>query len=43
MLSYRRVGFDTFIAEVAAPYDIETMERLINEVRPMVEAAGVPA
>jgi alkanesulfonate monooxygenase SsuD/methylene tetrahydromethanopterin reductase-like flavin-dependent oxidoreductase (luciferase family) len=43
MLSYRRVGFDTFIAEVAAPYDTETMERLINEVRPMVEAASVPA
>ena len=43
MLAYRRVGFDTFIAEVAAPYDDETMDRLINEVRPMVEAASIPA
>ena len=43
MMSYRRVGFHTFIAELAAPYDEETMDRLINEVRPMVEASTVPA
>ena len=43
ILAYRRVGFHTFIAELAAPYDDETMERLINEVRPMVEAAAVTA
>jgi alkanesulfonate monooxygenase SsuD/methylene tetrahydromethanopterin reductase-like flavin-dependent oxidoreductase (luciferase family) len=43
MLSYRKVGFHTFMAELAAPYDDETMDRLINEVRPMVEAAAVPA
>lgn len=42
MQSYRDVGFQTFIAELAAPYDDETMERLINEVRPMVEGAAVP-
>ena len=32
------VGFHTFIAELPAPYDAETMETLINVVRPMVEA-----
>jgi alkanesulfonate monooxygenase SsuD/methylene tetrahydromethanopterin reductase-like flavin-dependent oxidoreductase (luciferase family) len=42
MASYTRVGFNTFIAELAAPYDDETMERFIKEVRPMVEVA-VPA
>ncbi|MCI0344702.1 MAG: LLM class flavin-dependent oxidoreductase [Chloroflexi bacterium] len=43
MLEYRGVGFHTFVSELAAPYDIETMERLIGEVRPMVEAAGTDA
>jgi alkanesulfonate monooxygenase SsuD/methylene tetrahydromethanopterin reductase-like flavin-dependent oxidoreductase (luciferase family) len=37
MVGYRRVGFDTFIVELAAPYDAETMERLITEVKPLVE------
>jgi alkanesulfonate monooxygenase SsuD/methylene tetrahydromethanopterin reductase-like flavin-dependent oxidoreductase (luciferase family) len=37
MLDYRRVGFHTFIAELAAPYDLETMESLIGVVKPMVE------
>ncbi len=32
------LGFTTFMAELAAPFDLETMERLIGEVRPMVEA-----
>ncbi len=32
------LGFRTFIAELAAPYDAETRERWITEVRPMVEA-----
>jgi alkanesulfonate monooxygenase SsuD/methylene tetrahydromethanopterin reductase-like flavin-dependent oxidoreductase (luciferase family) len=41
MLAYRKVGFDTFIAELPAPYDAETMESLINVVKPMVES--VPA
>jgi alkanesulfonate monooxygenase SsuD/methylene tetrahydromethanopterin reductase-like flavin-dependent oxidoreductase (luciferase family) len=40
MLAYRRVGFHAFIVESPAPYDAETMERLIGEVRPMVEAGG---
>lgn len=30
------IGFNTIIAEMAAPYDGETLERLIGEVRPMV-------
>ena len=31
------LGFNTFIAEMAAPYDVETLERWIGEVKPMVE------
>jgi alkanesulfonate monooxygenase SsuD/methylene tetrahydromethanopterin reductase-like flavin-dependent oxidoreductase (luciferase family) len=38
VLGYRKVGFDTFVAELAAPYDVETMELLINVVKPIVEA-----
>jgi alkanesulfonate monooxygenase SsuD/methylene tetrahydromethanopterin reductase-like flavin-dependent oxidoreductase (luciferase family) len=38
MRACRELGFDTFIAEMAAPYDSETMERWIGEVKPMVEA-----
>jgi alkanesulfonate monooxygenase SsuD/methylene tetrahydromethanopterin reductase-like flavin-dependent oxidoreductase (luciferase family) len=30
------LGFHTFIAEVPAPYDVETLERWIGEVKPMV-------
>ena len=37
MVEARSLGFDTFIAEVAAPYDAETLERWIGEVKPMVE------
>ncbi|MBA3779767.1 MAG: LLM class flavin-dependent oxidoreductase [Chloroflexi bacterium] len=37
MRSRREIGFDTFIAEMAAPYDTETLERWIGEVKPMVE------
>ena len=40
MIERRRLGFDTFIAELAAPFDDETMDRWINEVRPMVDAAS---
>jgi alkanesulfonate monooxygenase SsuD/methylene tetrahydromethanopterin reductase-like flavin-dependent oxidoreductase (luciferase family) len=40
MLSYIRVGFETFIVELPAPYDDETMESLTKIVRPMVEAAA---
>ena len=32
------IGFSTFLAEMAAPYDDETLERWIGEVKPMVEA-----
>jgi alkanesulfonate monooxygenase SsuD/methylene tetrahydromethanopterin reductase-like flavin-dependent oxidoreductase (luciferase family) len=40
MASYARVGFRTFICELPAPYDIETLESLARVVRPMAEAAG---
>jgi hypothetical protein len=39
MISYRNIGFHTFIAELPAPYDAETMETLVNVVKPMVDAA----
>jgi alkanesulfonate monooxygenase SsuD/methylene tetrahydromethanopterin reductase-like flavin-dependent oxidoreductase (luciferase family) len=31
------VGFSTIIVEMPAPYDVETIERLIGEVKPMVD------
>lgn len=34
--AFRAIGFGTVIAEMAAPYDDETLERLIGEIRPMV-------
>jgi alkanesulfonate monooxygenase SsuD/methylene tetrahydromethanopterin reductase-like flavin-dependent oxidoreductase (luciferase family) len=34
---FKEIGFDTVISEMAAPYDSETLERLIGEVRPMVD------
>jgi alkanesulfonate monooxygenase SsuD/methylene tetrahydromethanopterin reductase-like flavin-dependent oxidoreductase (luciferase family) len=37
MRSRAELGFHTFIAEMAAPYDVETLERWIGEVKPMVE------
>lgn len=40
MVTYRKVGFDTFIAELPAPYDAETMETLMTVVKPMVESAA---
>ena len=39
MIERRDLGFDTFLAEMAAPYDDETLERWIGEVKPMVDAA----
>ena len=39
MVSRREIGFGTFIAEMAAPFDTETLERWIGEVKPMVDAA----
>ena len=38
MQACRDLGFDTFIAEIPAPYDPETLERWIGEVRPMLES-----
>jgi alkanesulfonate monooxygenase SsuD/methylene tetrahydromethanopterin reductase-like flavin-dependent oxidoreductase (luciferase family) len=40
MLAYRAIGFHGFLVEHPAPYDVETMETLINVVKPMVEAGG---
>ncbi|MHB8695154.1 MAG: LLM class flavin-dependent oxidoreductase [Solirubrobacteraceae bacterium] len=37
MLAIRALGFDTFISEMPAPYDVETLERWIGQVKPMVE------
>jgi alkanesulfonate monooxygenase SsuD/methylene tetrahydromethanopterin reductase-like flavin-dependent oxidoreductase (luciferase family) len=39
MIERKALGFHTFIAEIAAPFDDETLERWIREVRPMVDAA----
>ncbi len=36
--AFRDVGFSTLIPEMPAPYDVETLERLIGEVKPMVDA-----
>ena len=41
MTAYRRIGFSTFIVELPAPFDLETMESLVTTVKPMVES--VPA
>jgi len=40
MIACREIGFSTFLAEMPAPYDDETLERWIGEVKPMVERAG---
>ncbi|TME12253.1 MAG: LLM class flavin-dependent oxidoreductase [Chloroflexi bacterium] len=37
MAERKALGFHTFLAEVAAPYDDETLDRWINEVVPMVD------
>ena len=39
MVERKTLGFHTFIAEMAAPYDAETLERWIGEVKPMVDAS----
>jgi alkanesulfonate monooxygenase SsuD/methylene tetrahydromethanopterin reductase-like flavin-dependent oxidoreductase (luciferase family) len=39
LLPYARLGFRTVISEQPAPYDVETLERFIGEVQPMVAAA----
>lgn len=40
MAAYRRIGFSTFIVELPAPYDEETLEALMTVVKPMVERDG---
>jgi alkanesulfonate monooxygenase SsuD/methylene tetrahydromethanopterin reductase-like flavin-dependent oxidoreductase (luciferase family) len=35
---YTAVGFDGLIAEVPTPFDQETLERLVGEVKPLVDA-----
>jgi len=37
LAEYFALGFTTAIVEVPAPYDVETLERLAREVRPIVE------
>jgi alkanesulfonate monooxygenase SsuD/methylene tetrahydromethanopterin reductase-like flavin-dependent oxidoreductase (luciferase family) len=39
MIDRRALGFGTFLAELAAPFDDETIERWIGEVKPMVDRA----
>ena len=37
LLAYRDIGITTFIPEIAAPFDDETLVRLISEVKPLVD------
>jgi alkanesulfonate monooxygenase SsuD/methylene tetrahydromethanopterin reductase-like flavin-dependent oxidoreductase (luciferase family) len=37
LLPYVDLGFTTVISEQPAPYDVETLERFIGEVKPLVE------
>lgn len=39
MLQMRALGFGTFISEMPAPFDVESLERWIGEVKPMVDRA----
>ena len=39
MAERKALGFHTFLAEMAAPYDDETLDRWINEVLPMVDGS----
>jgi alkanesulfonate monooxygenase SsuD/methylene tetrahydromethanopterin reductase-like flavin-dependent oxidoreductase (luciferase family) len=39
LLEMRSLGFHTALSELPAPYDYETIERLIGEVKPLVDAA----
>jgi alkanesulfonate monooxygenase SsuD/methylene tetrahydromethanopterin reductase-like flavin-dependent oxidoreductase (luciferase family) len=38
LLPYVELGFTTVISEQPAPYDIETLERFVGEVKPLVDA-----
>jgi alkanesulfonate monooxygenase SsuD/methylene tetrahydromethanopterin reductase-like flavin-dependent oxidoreductase (luciferase family) len=35
---YVELGFETVISEQPAPYDTETLERFVGEVKPLVDA-----
>jgi hypothetical protein len=37
LLEHVAAGFDSTIVEMAAPYDHETLERLLGEVKPLVD------
>ncbi|MEO8461786.1 MAG: hypothetical protein ABI555_01120, partial [Chloroflexota bacterium] len=37
LLEHVAAGFDSTIVELPAPYDQETLERLIGEVKPLVD------
>jgi len=39
MIERKALGFHTFIAELAAPFDDETIERWIGEVKPLADGA----
>ena len=39
LIPYVKLGFRTAITEQPAPYDIETLERFIGEVKPLVDGA----
>ena len=39
MIERKALGFHTFIGELAAPFDDETIERWITDVKPMVDGA----
>ena len=39
MAERKALGFHTFLAELPAPYDDETLDRWINEVRPMADGS----
>jgi alkanesulfonate monooxygenase SsuD/methylene tetrahydromethanopterin reductase-like flavin-dependent oxidoreductase (luciferase family) len=39
LIAFRAAGADGFSASIAAPLDLETVERLATEVRPLVEAS----
>src|SRR3954470_9812481 len=39
LIALKELGFSEAIAEMAAPYDEETFERLIGEVKPLVDQA----
>jgi len=39
LIARKKIGFSEAIAELAAPFDHETIERLITEVKPLIDSA----